>query len=134
MNKKRYITIFVLILLVALALLGLSKANPTSKPSYKNMSYTGENEKWSVSLEVRDKQVDINVIPKDKIDQDSQIQCNFKTGAENTSSGVISYGKTIKKFVASVSLVEDPINYENQTFTIKYNNKESQITLTSMKK
>ncbi|GKU25497.1 hypothetical protein [Clostridium folliculivorans] len=133
MNKKRYIAIFVLIMLVILTILGISKANSTSKLSYKNKSYTGENENWRVSLEVRDKQLDIKVTPKILTDKDSKIQCQIKTGPQYSSSGVISYGSTFKSFRATVGLIVDPINYKNEVITITYNDKADSIILNPLK-
>ncbi|MBK1809061.1 hypothetical protein JHL18_00155 [Clostridium sp. YIM B02505] len=134
MNKKRLSVIFIILLLSILTVLGFTRINSKLNASYKNKSYVGENENWSVSLEVRDKQLDIKVTPKILMDKDSKIQCKIKTGPHYSGSGVIYYGSTFKNFCASLSLTVDPINYKNELIGITYNDKVDQITLKPLKK
>ena len=134
MNKKRLSAIFIILILATLTLLDLTKINFKPIVSYKNMSYTGENENWSISLEVRDKHLDIKVTPKNLIDADTEIKLKIKTGPEYSSSGTLTYGNTQKSFRASVPLIVDPINYKNELVAIKYNDKEDKITLNPIKK
>lgn len=133
MNKKRLSAIFIILILVTLTLLALTKINFKPIVSYKNKFYTGENENWSVLLEVRDKQLDIEVTPKNLIDADTEIKLKIKTGPEYSSSGTLTYGNTQKSFRASVPLIVDPINYKDELVVISYNNNENKITLKSLK-
>ncbi|QAA33938.1 hypothetical protein [Clostridium manihotivorum] len=130
MNKKHYITIFILTILIILLTLSLSNINLNPEISYKNNSYAGENEDWTVSLDVRDTFLKINITPKNLVlDKDSKIQCMFKTSRRYTSSGTLYYGNTRKSFMASLSLINYPINYKDEIVTVTYNNKEEQISL-----
>ena len=130
MNKKRYITVSILTLLIILLTLGLSNINLNPEVSYKNKSYAGENEDFAVSLDVWDGFLDIKITPKNLVlDKDSKIQCKFKTASKYTSSGTLYYGNTKKCFMASTSLTYAPINYKGEIVTITYNNKEEQVSL-----
>jgi hypothetical protein len=130
LNKKRYTTIFILILSTILLTLGLSNINLNPEVSYKNKSYSGENENWTVSLDVLDGFLDIKITPKNLVlDKDSKIQCKFKTAPKYTGSGTIYYANTKKCFMASTSLTYAPINYKDEIVTITYNNKEEQVSL-----
>ncbi|GFZ31677.1 hypothetical protein CSC2_22030 [Clostridium zeae] len=133
MNKKRLSAILIILILATVAILGLTMINSKTNISYKNKSYTGENENWSVSLEVRDKQLDIKITPKIPMDKDSKIQCKIKTGPHYSSSGVLYYGSTFKNFRASLPLSIDPINYKDELIVIGYNNNEDRITLKPIK-
>lgn len=132
-NKKRLSVILIILILATLTMLNLTKINSKLNASYKNKSYVGENENWSVSLEVRDNQLDIKITPKILMDKDSKIQCKIKTGPHYSSSGVLSYGSTFKSFRASLPLSVDPINYKNEIITITYNDKADSITLNPLK-
>jgi hypothetical protein len=132
-NKKRLSVILIVLILATLAFLNLTKINSKLNESYKNKSYVGENENWSVLLEVRDKQLDIKITPKLLMDKDSKIQCKIKTVPHYSSGGSISYGSTFKNFRASLPLSVDPINYKNEVIIITYNDKADSITLNPLK-
>lgn len=128
-NKISKLAIIIVTLLILVTLGHLCYSSVTCS---KGNIYTGENNKWEVTVVCKDTDIEVSCIPLFKVNDSDNIDIKFMNDSGFISSGTINYTPSKNYFWGKIIRTNDKkLNYNEKIVEIKYDNIISQIILNS---